>query len=573
MNGWMERLKRNGLRMAGAMCAACVGSAVLAAGVAMAAEQGAFMTFDSLYNPYPAQRNVVYGTKGMVATSNPLAAQAGLEVLKKGGNAIDAAVATAAALTVVEPTSNGIGSDNFAIIWYKGKLYGINGSGRSPKAMNLDMFKGEKTIPPLGWKAVTVPAAPKTWAVLAKRFGSVPLTVSLAPAIAYARDGFAVEPTVSSYWGNAYKKFTTPKGEEFKGWADTFSANGRAPRAGEVWKLPGHARTLELIAETNADAFYTGEIADKIVNFAKATGGYITKEDLAEVDPEWVEPISVNYRGYDVWEIPPNGQGITALMALNILKGYDFTHRSPETTHRQIEAIKLAFADTLKYVADQRFSKVPVEQMLSESYGAERRKLIGERAVIPQAGELKTSGTVYLCTADGEGNMVSFIQSNYAGFGSGLVVPGTGIALNNRGSGFSLDPNHANVLASGKRPYNTIIPGFVTKNGQAVGPFGVMGGFMQPQGHVQVIMNTIDFGMNPQQALDAPRWQWSDGLKVDVEMSFPPEEARKLQRLGHDIRYNTLEGIFGRGQIIWRTAEGSLAGGTESRTDGCIAAW
>ena len=291
------------------------------------------------------------------------------------------------------------------------------------------------------------------------------------------------------------------------------------------------------------------------------------------MDPEWVEPLSVNYHGYDVWELPPNGQGITALMALNILNGYHFDHRGPETAHVQIEAMKLAFADTLKYVADPRVSKVPVKEMLSTDYAAKRRALITDKAQQPVAGDFKQSGTVYLCTADGEGNMVSFIQSNYGGFGSGVVVPGTGISLNNRGCSFSLDPKHPNAVAPEKRPYNTIIPGFVTKDGKAVGPFGVMGGFMQPQGHVQVLMNCIDFGMNPQQALDAPRWQWMRDKKIVVEGSFPVEDLRKLERMGHEISYDTLAGDFGRGEIIWRMEDGTLAGGTESRTDGCIATW
>ncbi len=555
------------------LCRSAAAAALLCCAAQPAAAKDSLMSFDPNYYPYPARRNVVYGSRGMVATSNPLAAQAGLEILKKGGNAVDAAIATAAALTVVEPTSNGLGSDNFSILWVNGQMYGINGSGRAPKALTLDAFKDLKTIPELGWKAVTVPAAPKTWAVLSQRFGKLPLSDVLAPAVSYARDGFTVQPTVAYYWNRSADKYISHSPEECREWRNVFAHDGKAPHAGELWKLPDHARTLELIGKTNAEAFYTGEIAKKIAAFSKATGGYITEEDLAAVEPEWVTPLHVNYRGYDVWELPPNGQGITALMALNILKGYTFTNRGPETAHLQIEAIKLAFADAMKYVADQRFSKVPVAEMISDEYGAKRRGLITDRAQVPEAGNLETSGTVYLCTADGEGNMVSFIQSNYGGFGSGVVVPETGISLNNRGRGFSLDPNHANVLAPGKRPYNTIIPGFLTKDGKPVGPFGVMGGFMQPQGHVQVLMNAIDFGMNPQQALDAPRWQWSNGLTVDAETSFPAEDVRKLQRMGHDIRYNTLEGTFGRGQIIWRTDDGTLVGGTESRTDGCIAAW
>ncbi len=528
---------------------------------------------DALYYPYPSQRNVVFGSKGMVATGNPLAAQAGLEILKKGGNAVDAAIATAAALTVVEPTGNGIGSDNFAILWINGKMYGINGSGKAPKAMTPEHFKGKDAVPKLGWDAATVPAAPKTWAVLSKRFGKLPLSETLAPAIAYARDGFTVQPNVAYLWNNGAPKFLSQKGPEFKEWARVFTHDGKLPQPGELWKLPDHAKTLELIGKTNAEAFYTGEIASKIVAAAQATGGLITMEDLKAVEPEWVDPIKVNYHGYDVWEIPPNGQGITALMALNILDGYKFDHRGPKTYHTQIEAMKLAFADSLKYVADQRFAKVPVAQMIDKSYGQTRRKLIGDTAQAPKASNFETPSTVYLAAADGEGNMVSFIQSNYSGFGSGVVIPETGIALNNRASGFTLDPSHPNVVAPEKRPYNTIIPGFLTKDGKAVGPFGVMGGFMQPQGHVQVLMNIIDFGMNPQQALDAPRWRWDKGMKVSVEPGFNPEDVRWLKKIGHQIDYDATRSSFGRGEIIIRTEDGTLAGGTEWRTDGCVAAW
>ena len=550
---------------------------VTAFGAALLCSQLVFaqadLSNDPLYYPYAATRNVVYASKGMVATSNPLAAQAGLEILKKGGNAVDAAIATAAALTVVEPTGNGIGSDNFAILWVNGKMYGINGSGKSPKALTLDHFKGKKAIPKLGWDATTVPAAPKTWAVLSKKFGKLSLSETLAPAVAYARDGFTVQPNVAHLWNAAVPKFTSQKGKEFEEWGKVFTKDGKAPHAGQKWTLPEHAKTLELIGKTNAEAFYSGEIAQKIVKAAKETGGLIRAEDLKAVEPEWVQPISVNYHGYDVWEIPPNGQGITALMALNILDGYKFDHRGPETAHVQIEAMKLAFADSLKYVADQRFSKVPVAQMIDKSYGETRRKLISETAQDPKSSDFEKHGTVYLCAADGEGNMVSFIQSNYSGFGSGVVIPDTGIALNNRGSGFSLDPKHPNVAAAEKRPYNTIIPGFLTKNGEPVGPFGVMGGYMQPQGHVQVLMNLIDFKLNPQQALDAPRWQWVKGKKVNVEPSFPAEDVRKLRSMGHQIEYNSAKGSFGRGEIIFRTKDGTLIGGTESRADGCVAAW
>lgn len=531
------------------------------------------LQYDAQYYPYASQRHVVFGHKGMVATSNPLAAQAGLEILKKGGNAVDAAIATAAALTVVEPTGNGLGSDNFAILWINGKMYGINGSGKAPKAMSLEHFKGLEKVPMIGWKGVTVPGAPKTWAVLSEKFGKLSLSETLAPAIAYARDGFTLQPMVAFNWNKNVKKYVTSKDPAVQEWGRVFTKDGVAPQVGQMWKLPDHAKTLERIAQTNAKDFYRGEIADKIVDFAKKTGGYITHEDLKAVEPEWVEPLHVNYHGYDVWELPPNGQGITALMALNILNGYQFDHRGPETTHVQVEAMKLAFADTLKYVADQRFSKVPVDQMIAPSYGETRRALIKDKAQEPKASDFERHGTVYLCVADGQGNMVSFIQSNYSGFGSGVVIPGTGIALNNRGASFSLDPKHPNVVQAEKRPYNTIIPGFLTKDGQALGPFGVMGGYMQPQGHVQVLMNMIDFKMNPQQALDAPRWQWTKGKTIVVEDTFPGEDVRKLQRMGHDVKYDTSKGTFGRGQIILRTPDGTLVGGTEMRGDGCVATW
>ncbi|MBA4494662.1 gamma-glutamyltransferase [Paenactinomyces guangxiensis] len=519
----------------------------------------------------------VYSQNGMVATSQPLAAQAGLEILKRGGNAIDAAVATAAALTVLEPTSNGIGGDAFALVWHEGRLHGLNSSGPSPKKISLEELarKGVKEMPKFGWLPVTVPGAPAAWAELSGKFGKLPLSDVLQPAIEYAEQGYPLSPILSKYWGRAVQIFQEVlKGPEFEYWFHTFAPKGRAPRAGEVWRSQDHANTLKLIAETKASSFYQGELAEKIVHFSQKYGGYLSQEDLESYQPEWVEPIKVNYRGYDVWEIPPNGQGLVTLMALNILKGFDlFEKESARTYHLQMEALKLAFVDGLKYITDPDRMKVKVEELLSESYAEQRRKQIGERAILPQAGKPYTGGTVYLAAADGEGNMVSFIQSNYMGFGSGLVVPETGISLQNRGHTFSLDPDHANCLAPGKRTYHTIIPGFVTKGDQAVGPFGVMGGFMQPQGHLQVIVNAIDFAMNPQSALDAPRWQWKEGKIVEVERSVPDHIVQDLLARGHDIRIAPDSGGFGRGQIIWRNQDGVLAGGTEPRTDGAVAAW
>lgn len=536
------------------------------------------MNFDYLNYPYASQRMTTFARKGMVATSQPLAAQAGLDILKKGGNAIDAAIATAACLTVVEPTSNGIGGDAFALVWTKGKIHGLNASGPSPKSISIDEVKarGFNEIPKYGFIPVTVPGAPGAWAELSKKFGKLPLAEVLKPAIDYAENGFPISPILGKYWSSAYNRFKEElTADEFKHWFEVFAPNGRAPKIGEVWRSPNHAATLRSIATTNAESFYRGDLAEKIDEFSKQYNGFITKEDLAAYYPEWVEPISVNYRGYDVWEIPPNGQGMVALMALNMLKGFQFTEKeSIEAYHQQIEAIKLAFVDGQKYITEKAKMSVAVEDLLSEQYAAERRGLIGETALNPVPGTPPKGGTVYLATADEEGNMVSFIQSNYMGFGSGLVVPGTGIALQNRGHNFSLDPNHDNRLEPGKRTYHTIIPGFLTKGNQPVGPFGVMGGFMQPQGHVQVIMNTIDFILNPQAALDAPRWQWMEGKKVLVEPDFPNYIAQALARKGHEIQVTVDSGSFGRGQIIWRDPEtGVLFGGTEKRTDGAIASW
>lgn len=535
------------------------------------------MEFDSLRYNYLSRRNVVYAKKGMVATGQPLASQAGLEILKKGGNAIDAAIATAAALTVVEPTCNGIGGDNFALVWTKDKLHGMNSSGFAPKAISIEALKerGVSEMPEHGFIPVTVPGAPAGWAALSKRFGKLPLGEVLRPAINYANEGYPVSPTVAKLWDNAFKKYKDVlKGSEFESWFKTFAPNVRAPRPGEIWKSEDHARTLKLIAETNGEAFYRGELAERIDDFSRKYDGFIRSEDLAEFHSEWVDPISINYRGYDVWEIPPNGHGIVALMTLNILKGFDFKEKeSWEGFHKQIEAMKLAYMDGKTYVADPRAMKVTVEELLSEEYAALRRDLIGQKAITPSPGKPSSGGTVYLATADEEGNMVSMIQSNYMGFGSGLVVPETGIALHNRGHNFSLDINHHNGLRPGMKPYHTIIPGFLTKGDKAVGPFGVMGGFMQPQGHVQVIMNTIDFHMNPQEALDAYRWQWIEDKTVLVEPEFPNDIVKELIKVGHNIVSRQDYDTFGRGQIIWRDESGVLCGGTEKRTDGEIAAW
>ncbi len=535
------------------------------------------LQFDSLKYAYPSARRVVYGKKGMVCTTQPLAAQAGLDMLKKGGNAVDAAVATAACMTVLEPNSNGLGGDAFALVWMKDKLHGLNSSGPAPMAVSAENLRKKygASMPDRGWAPVTVPGIPAAWAELSKKFGRLPFEELLQPAIAYAEEGYPVAPVTAMLWQQAFDDFKKELEEPyFNTWCDVFAPAGRGPLPGETVFLRDHGKTLRELADTKCEAFYRGALADKIDEFSKVTGGYLRKEDLAAFSPEWVEPVSVDYRGYTVCEIPPNGHGIVALMALNILNGFDFSHRDcAETFHKQIEALKLAYEDGKRYVSDPRFMKVSVKTLLSEEYAKTRRALIGREAIVPTPGSPDYGGTVYMCTADGEGNMVSYIQSNYMGFGSGIVVPGTGIALQNRGSNFYLDPESGNCLAPGKKPYHTIIPGFLMKDGKAVGPFGVMGGFMQPQGHLQVIMNTIDFHMNPQEALDAPRWQWVGGKRVEVERAFPHAVTEELIRRGHEITVPPLTCNFGRGQVIWRSGDGTLTGATEPRSDGTVAAW
>ncbi|MCM3597352.1 gamma-glutamyltransferase family protein [Metabacillus idriensis] len=536
------------------------------------------MNFDYLNHPYPSERQTVFAKNGMVATSQPLAAQAGLDILKKGGNAIDAAIAAAAALTVLEPTSNGIGGDAFALVWTNGNLYGLNASGPAPSGLSIEAVKakGYAKMPVHGVTPITVPGAPAAWVQLSKRFGRLPLQDVLAPAIAYAEEGYPLTPILGKYWALAYEKFKTSlTGPEFEAWFAAFAPNNRAPKIGEIWRSADHAATLREIAETNGESFYRGRLAEKISSFVEKHGGFLSKEDLAYYDAEWVDPISVHYKGYDVWEIPPNGQGIVALLGLNILKGYTITEKdSADTYHKQIEAMKLAFTDGKAYVTDPKEMKITAEELLSEQYGEMRRAEITDKAILPEAYEPAKGGTVYLAAADGEGNMVSFIQSNYMGFGSGVVIPGTGISMQNRGHDFSLDETHPNALKPGKKTYHTIIPGFLTKDNQAVGPFGVMGGYMQPQGHLQVVMNTIDFHLHPQAALDAPRWQWIEGKKVLVEPHFPSHLAQALVRKGHEIQKTVDTGQFGRGQIIWRDPDtGVLTGGTEPRADGSIASW
>jgi gamma-glutamyltranspeptidase/glutathione hydrolase len=513
----------------------------------------------------------------MVATSQPLAAQAGLEILQQGGNAVDAAVATAAALTVLEPTSNGIGSDAFALVWTGGQLHGLNASGPAPSGLTLERVReaGHRTMPTHGLLPVTVPGAPKAWAELVRRFGRLTLPTVMAPAIRYADEGYPLSPTLARGWQAAYRHYRDSlTGPEFAAWFSTFAPHGRAPEAGEMFRAPDHARTLAGIADSGAESFYRGDVAERIDAFFRQHGGWLRGEDLAAFEPEWVTPLAVAYRDHEIWELPPNGQGLIALLALRMLAEEDLPPRdSADQYHLSIEALKLAFSDGLHHIADPRRVSVPVEALLDPAYARARRALIGDTALDPGPGGLPRGGTVYLAAADGEGNLVSYIQSNYMGFGSGVVIPGTGIALQNRGALFSLDPDHPNRLEPGKRPYHTIIPGFLTRGGQPVGPFGVMGGFMQPQGHLQVILNTLAYGLNPQAALDAPRWQWVSGRTVEIEPGTPEHIFDGLSQRGHAVRWASGHGGFGRGQIIWRLDNGVLVGGTEPRTDGHIAAW
>ncbi|HDS03258.1 MAG TPA: gamma-glutamyltransferase family protein [Firmicutes bacterium] len=535
------------------------------------------MRFDPFRYRYPSQRTLVYGSRGMVATSTPLAAQAGLRILTEGGNAVDAAVAAAAALTVTEPTSNGIGGDAFALLSFQGKLYGLNGSGPSPALLTPAKFEKKEPaqIPAHGWLPVTVPGIPATWAELVSRFGRLPLAHVLAPAAEYAEKGYPVSPVTARFWAKAADRFKeTLKGSEYAPWFELFTPGGKAPAAGETWSSSDMGATLRIIGDTGARAFYDGPLGEAIEQYALKTGGLLRLSDLSAFKPEWVKPLFVEYGGKKVWELPPNGQGMATLLALNILKELPETpFDSPQFVHHTLEAMKLAFSDCMAYTADPVFMPFSVETLLSRDYAACRARLIGEEALEPFPGNPPRSGTVYLAAADGEGNMVSYIQSNYMGFGSGIVIPGTGIALQNRGHGFTLEEGHPNTLAPGKRPYHTIIPGFLTETDNTpVGPFGVMGGFMQPQGHLQVVTSLLDGKLNPQEALDKPRWQWIEGKKISCEAAFDPETLENLQNRGHDME-SAPESFFGRGEIILRTKEGSLCGATDFRCDGAVAAW
>lgn len=531
------------------------------------------MDFDYSY-PYSSQRAPVFA-RNIVATSHPLAAQAGLEMLRRGGNAADAAVATAMTLTVVEPTSNGIGSDNFALVWTGGGLHGMNASGRAPAGLNRSRYQGMDRIPYYGWDGITTPGAVSGWVALAEQFGTLPLTTIAEPAIRYAREGAVAPPEVGTGWSRTAARGY--RGEEFGAWRATFSRDGRGPRPGEIFRLPDHGDTLEAIAESNGESFYRGKIAERIEAAAIAQGGDLRASDLAGHRADWVRPISLDYHGWRLHEIPPNGQGLTALIALGILRQFDMASLhpdSPESLHLGAEAMKLAFADAHRYIADPEWMDVGHAQLLDDAYLSERAKLIDRSTAQDfDHGEPKLGGTVLLTTADASGNMVSFIQSNYTGFGSGIVIPGTGISMQNRGCCFTLEKGHPNEVGPGKRPYHTIIPGFVTRTDgsgveQPVMAFGVMGGFMQPQGHAQVLMRMADHSQNPQSALDAPRWQVSEGLRLTVEPGFDASVYDALRGLGHEVSVPSRRNASqGRGQIICRLDHGYVAG-SDLRCDG-----
>lgn len=539
--------------------------------------------FDPRSYAYPSRRNVVYARKAMACTSIPQGAQIGLDVMKAGGNAVDAAVAMAAAMPLLEPTSNGLGSDCFALVWVEAekKLYGLNASGVAPAALSAAMVRemGHQAMPKAGWIPTMVPGAPAGWAELNRRFGTKPLAQLFAPAISAAREGVPVQVNLEPMWEADARRIASAMEQDpaphAYWWERFMKPDGTPYRAGDVFRWEEYAQTLEELAATGCESYYRGPLMEKIVAFSQATGGYFCEDDFRNYKPEWVEPISTDYKGYTVCEIPPNGHGITVLMALNLLKGLELSGQKDcaDTYHKILESIKLAFADTKTYVADPRYMRTRVEDLLSEEYAARRRALISEQALTPEAGDPSCGGTIYLCTADPQGNMVSFIQSNYTTFGAGVAIPGTGISLQNRGANFSLDEGSDNCLAGGKRSYHTIIPGFLMRDGEAVGPFGVMGAFMQPQGHVLVVVNTVDYHMNPQEAMDAPRIQWTGGKHIQLEREVPAHIAQELARRGHEVEIVNSNLHMGRGQIIWKTENGLYIGGTEPRCDGTVAAW
>jgi gamma-glutamyltranspeptidase / glutathione hydrolase len=521
-------------------------------------------------------RSVVRAQHGMVATSQPLASQVGIEVLKKGGNAVDAAIAMAAVLNVTEPMMTGIGGDMFALVyWAKTKeLKGLNASGRAPRALSLEHFNKNniKRIPERGMETITVPGAFDGWTALLDKYGTMKLAEVLAPAIDYAENGFPVMEKTAEDWSAAVDTLkATPAA------AQNYLVNGQAPEAGRVFRQPNLARTFRTLATGGRDAFYKGPIAEAIANYMRANGGFITLEDLAATKSDWVEPISTNYRGYQVYEIPPNGQGITALITLNILEGFDLAALRSQPTqyyHTLIEATKLAFADRNRYIADPAFSKVPVPELLSKEYAAKRRALIDPKKALdsPPPGDINLgSDTTYFTVVDKDGNAVSFINSLFDSFGSGIVAGDTGIIMQNRGTAFSLDPKHPNVIAPGKRPFHTIIPAMVFKDDQLFMSFGVMGGAIQPQGHVQVLVNLIDLKMSLQEAIDAPRYRFMSGREVLMEDELGPNVIGQLLKLGHLKAMPTgiLRSSMGGGQaILIDPMNKTLLGASDSRKDG-----
>jgi gamma-glutamyltranspeptidase/glutathione hydrolase len=534
-----------------------------------------------------ATRSEVIAPHGMAATSQPLATQIALDILKQGGSAVDAAIAANAALGLMEPTGCGIGGDLFAIVWdaQKKHLHGLNASGRSPYSLTLEHFKelGLEKVPPYGPMPVTVPGCVDGWFELHAKFGRLSMKKILAPAIRYAREGYPVSELIAYYWS-----LNVPNRKSMAGFRETFMPDGSAPRKGEIFQNPGLADTYEKIATGGRDAFYKGEIAKTIDAFMKREGGYLSYRDLAEHHSQWVEPVSANYRGYDVWELPPNGQGIAALQMLNILEEYDIREMgfgSAEYIHLFVEAKKLAFADRAKFYADPDFNEIPVDELISKPYADKRRASIDPRRAsrTVDAGDINSGDTIYLTVADKDGNMVSLIQSNYRGMGCGLCPDGLGFAFQDRGELFNLQEGHFNSYEPHKRPFHTIIPAFITKDGKPLMSFGVMGGAMQPQGHVQIVVNMIDFGMNVQEAGDAPRVRhtgssqptgeiMSDGGWVNLETGFPYETVRALIRMGHRVRTN--EGGYGGYQAIYRDAEhGVYIGASESRKDGQAAGY
>jgi gamma-glutamyltranspeptidase / glutathione hydrolase len=529
---------------------------------------------------YPSQRLPVFG-RNVVATSHPLAAQAGLRMLQNGGNAVDAAVAAAAVMTIVEPVSNGLGSDAFCILWDGQQLHGLNASGRAPQAWTPDYFKrkygADASTPPVrGWDSATVPGAVASWVALSQRFGKLPFADLLAPAIDIAARGYAVPVVVEQKWAAA-----VPVLVDQPGFAGTFMPHGRAPNVGEQFRFADAARSLRLIAETKGAAYYGGEIAEAAARHAREHGGAMTVADFAAYQPEWVEPIGQDYRGHRLHEIPPNGQGIAALIALGILRHFDVAGMQVDgidSQHVQIEAMKLAFADVYRYVAEPASMEVTAEQLLDEAYLASRAKLINmHKAQDFGAGNPVKGGTIYLTAADESGMMVSFIQSNYMGFGSGIVVPGYGLAMQNRGHSFSLDAKSANVVAPRKRPFHTIIPAFLTKDGKPQMSFGVMGANMQPQGHMQTLIRMLDYGQHPQAACDAPRWRYNAGLEINVEAGMSPATVLGLAARGHHMAViNDSYQDFGAGQFIWRLGDPAVEGyvaASDARRDGQVAAW